>query len=101
MQAAAAPAATFKALTLAWLVLSSLTLASLGLGRWFHGADWLPLLVAAILWFKGRLVARHFLECTHAHPFIAWLLRVFIAVVPALLLITACFGDRVARWATL
>ena len=96
-----APATSLATLTRAWLALSLLTLASLGLGRWFHDAAWLPLLVAAILWWKGRLVARHFIESERAHPFVAWLLRVFVAVAPALLVLTAFFGDQVARWARL
>ena len=57
----------------------------------------LPLLVAAILWGKGTLVARHFIESHRAHPFIAWLLRAFILLTPLLLLLTAFFGRPVAR----
>ncbi len=62
---------------------------------------WLPLLVAAIIWLKGALVARCFIESHVAHPFIARVLKVFIAVSPIALVITAFFGDTVARWATL
>lgn len=86
---------------LAWLGLVLLTFLSLFLGEWFHGAAWLPLLVAAILWSKGTLVARHFIEAPRAHPFIAWLLRIFVALTPFLLLLTAFFGRPLARWFTL
>ncbi|MDK9691187.1 hypothetical protein [Azospira sp.] len=86
---------------LPWLALVVLTFLSLFLGEWFHGAAWLPLLVAAILWGKGTLVARHFIESHRAHPFIAWLLRAFILLTPLLLLLTAFFGRPVARFFSL
>ena len=62
----------FSRLTAAWLILVALTLVSLGLSEWFREVRWLPLLVAAIIWLKGALVAR-----------------------------CAFFGGTLARWATL
>ncbi|MDO9596379.1 MAG: hypothetical protein Q7J47_01535 [Azoarcus sp.] len=85
----------------AWLVLVLLLLASIGAGQLFHGAPWLPFAIAAIVWVKGTLIARYFIEANHAHPFIQWALRVFIAFVPAFLLLTAWLGERLARWTTL
>ena len=91
----------FHVLTAAWLGLVALTLVGLALGEWFRDARWLPLLVAAIIWLKGALVARHFIESHLAHPFIARLLQGFIAIAPTALILTAFFGDTLARWATL
>ena len=91
----------FRLLTAAWLALVALTLVGLGLGEWFRDARWLPLLVAAIIWLKGALVARCFIESHVAHPFIPRLLRGFIAIAPVALILTAFFGDTLARWATL
>ncbi len=91
----------FRVLTAAWLGLVALTLVGLGLGEWFREARWLPLLVAAIIWLKGVLVARQFIESHIAHPFIARLLQGFIAIAPTALVLTAFFGDTLARWATL
>ncbi|MCK6413575.1 MAG: hypothetical protein L6Q55_14305 [Azonexus sp.] len=91
-----------KPLFLTWLALLALTLLSLALGRWLHHATtWLPLLVAGIVWLKGDLVARHFIEAAKATPFIARLLRYFIAFTPLALVFTAFFGREFARWATL
>jgi hypothetical protein len=95
------PSAHLAPLVYAWLALVMFTLLSLGLGQWFHGATWLPILVAAIVWLKGMLVARQFIELPLAHPFIAWVLRVFIAFTPLALLVTAFFGGQFARWTTL
>jgi hypothetical protein len=95
------PGAHLAPLVYAWLALVMFTLLSLGLGQWFHGATWLPILVAAIVWLKGMLVARQFIELPLAHPFIAWVLRVFIAFTPLALLVTAFFGAQFARWTTL
>ena len=91
----------FRVLTAAWLGLVALTLVGLGLGEWFRDARWLPLLVAAIIWLKGALVARCFIESHVAHPFIARLLQGFIAIAPVALILTAFFGATLARWATL
>ncbi len=95
------PGAALKPLTLAWLTLVVLTLLSLELGQWFHGARWLPLLVAAIIWVKGTLVAHVFIEARIAHPFVRNVLRVFIAFAPLALILLAFFGREFARWATL
>ena len=79
-----------------------LTLASLGLSEWFRDLAWLPLVVAGIMWLKGIVaIARCFIEIAIAHPFIARVVKVFIAIAPAALVITAFFGATVARWATL
>ncbi len=88
-------------LTIVWLLLCLLTLLSLGLGRWFHDAGWLPLLVAAIIWLKGGLVARHFIGTHEAHPFIAWVLRIFVAFTPLALMLTVFFGNELAQWTLL
>jgi hypothetical protein len=95
------PPTTIATLATAWLALVGLTLFSLALGHWWHGASWLPLLVAAVLWLKGSLVARHFLEAEHVHPFIRNVLRGFIAFTPIALVLTAFYGTQFARWATL
>lgn len=95
------PAATIASLATAWLVLVVLTLLSLGLGQWLHGAPWLPALVAAIVWFKGSLVARRFIEADRAPPFIRRLLRGFIAFTLVALVLTAFYGAQFARWASL
>ncbi|MDE2440090.1 MAG: hypothetical protein KGP14_03625 [Betaproteobacteria bacterium] len=90
----------FAQITAAWLGLVALTLASLGLSEWARDFAWLPLVVAAIMWIKGAIVARCFIEAQVAHPFIARVLQVFIAVAPIALIITAFFGNTVARWAS-
>lgn len=77
---------------LAWLALLALSFAGLFLGELFGHAPWMPLLVAAIIWAKGSLVARYFIESHQAHPYIAWVIRVFVAFVPVALVITAFLG---------
>ncbi len=93
--------ASFSVLTATWLALVALTLASLALGEWFGAASWLPLLVAAIIWAKGAIIAANFLEIGRAHPFIRRLVKAFIAFSPMALFVTAFFGDRIARWSAL
>ena len=75
-----------------WLGLLALSLTGLLLGEHFGHRPWMPLLVAAIIWVKGSLVAHYFIESHTAHPFVRWLLRIFIAFVPLALVISAWFG---------
>lgn len=86
---------TMKKLPLvqAWAGLLALTGISLALGAHFGHASWMPLFVAGIIWVKGTVVARWFLESRAVHPFIAWLLRIFIAFVPVALLITTSLNN--------
>ncbi|MGL5987253.1 MAG: hypothetical protein EKK59_09630 [Neisseriaceae bacterium] len=90
-----------KPLYVVWLLLSGLTLLSVALGQGFHSANWLPLLVAAIVWVKGWLVSRYFIETQLATPFIRRLVAVFIAFAPLALVITGFFGASIARWTAL
>lgn len=76
----------------AWLALLALSFIGLILGELVGHARWMPLLVAAIIWAKGSMVARYFIESHKAHPFIAWIMRGFIAFVPVALMITAFLG---------
>ncbi len=76
----------------AWLGLLTLSFTGLLVGEWFGHTPWMPLLVAAIIWVKGSLVARYFIESHTAHAYVTWLLRIFIAVVPIALVIIAILG---------
>lgn len=78
--------------TWAWLALLALTAAGMLFGREFGHASWLPILVAGLIWLKGWVVARWFLQAGEAHPFVAWLVRIFIAFTPAALVLTSMLG---------
>lgn len=95
------PTTSLLPLTTAWLALVALTLVSPMLGDWLHGAAGLQLLVAAIVWFKGWLVTRRFIESEQAHPFIRRVLNGFILFTPLALILTALYGRQFAHWATL
>lgn len=95
------PSTRLQPLVLAWLILVALTFLSLELGERFHGATWLQVLVALVVWFKGWLVARQFIEAHLTTRFIRRLLQIFIAIAPITLVLTAFYGEEFARWATL
>ncbi len=95
------PSSSLLPLTIAWLGLIALTLLSLGLSQWLHGASWLPPLVAAIIWLKGALIAHQFSEVGLAHPFMRRVLAELIAFTPLALLGISYFCTRVAGWASL
>ncbi len=95
------PSSAIAPLSTAWLVLVALTLISPCLGQWLHGAGWLQLLVAGIVWLKGWLIARQFIEIELTHPFIRRVMQGFILFTPVMLLLTVFLGNHFARWATL
>lgn len=77
-----------KTLVYAWLGLLLLTMAGLLVGRSWGHASWLPVLVAGLIWTKGWVVSQYFLNKDDAHPYVAWLVRIFTAFAPAALLLT-------------
>ena len=95
------PCTSLRPLVIGWLALVLLTLLSLGLGRWLHGTAALPVIVAAIVWIKGSLVASRFIEAGSARPFIRRVVRVFVACSPLALIFIAFFGSHIARWTVL
>ena len=95
------PSSAIAPLSSAWLILVTLTLIAPFLGLWLHGAGWLQLLVAGIIWVKGWLIARQFIEIELAHPFIRRVMQGFILFTPVMLLLTVFLGNHFARWATL
>lgn len=95
------PGTALAPLALTWLVLVALTVASPYIGGSLGDQQLAQILVAAIIWAKGQLVARHFIEAELAHPFIRHVLRFFVAFAPIAIVLTAFFGEPFARWASL
>ena len=95
------PATSLRPLVLTWLALVGLTLISPLLGKGLGGQETVQMIVAAIIWIKGQLVARHFIEAELAHPFLRNVLRFFIAFTPIAIVLTTFFGARFARFASL
>ena len=95
------PATSLRPLVRTWLALVGLTLVSPQLGDGVGGQEAMQLIVAAIIWIKGHLVARHFIEAERAHPFLRNVLRFFIAFTPIAIVLTTVFGANFARFASL
>lgn len=96
-----APSSAIARLALAWLALVALTFLSLGLGEWFDQEIGLQAAVALVIWLKGALVARHFIEAPLAHRFIRRVLYAFIGFAPLALLLIGLFGAQFAGWTAL
>lgn len=73
----------------AWIGLVALTFLSLWLVSSLPHRTWIALAVAAIAWVKAWTVARNFLESWRAGPLFAGIVRLFIALAPLGLLLTA------------
>lgn len=90
------PSTALLPLALAWLFLVFMTVFSLWLVRSLGSAPWVQLPVAAIIWLKGWVVARYFIESHQVHPFIARVIRLFLLGVPLALVLTTWFGPQLA-----
>ena len=91
------PSTALAPLVMTWLALVVLTFLSLMLGQWFHDPVWLQLLVAAIVWVKGSLVAWKFIESELAYPFIRNVVRSFLFITTMALVLTAFYGSQFVR----
>lgn len=82
---------------IAWLGLVALTLASLFIAEWAPaGMSGLALLIAAIIWLKGWLLAHFYLETAHSRRIIRRATWAFVGFVPIGLLLTSYFGKGLA-----
>ncbi len=81
--------------TRAWLALLAITVASAGIAVAERGVlPWVGWLIAALVWFKARLVARHYLEVHDVAPVFRRIVAVFIALAPLALVVTAWLESR-------
>ncbi len=90
------PTTSLLPLFCSWMGLLVLTGLSLWLAQSSGRAAWLQLPVAGIIWLKGWVVARFFIESHLAHPFIARVVRAFIFCVPLALILTEWLGGGFA-----
>lgn len=95
------PGISLVPLALTWLVLTGLTVVSPHIGDSLGAQPLAQLIVAAIIWVKSALVARHFIEAERVHPFIRNVLRLFISFAPVAIALMAFFSTELARWTTL
>lgn len=87
---------SLRPMVIAWLGLVTLTLCSLFIAEWLPGMTGLALLIAAIIWLKGWLLARFYLETELSRRIIRWATWAFVAFVPIGLLLTSYFGPGIA-----
>lgn len=81
----------------AWIGLVALTFLSLWLVSSLPHRTWIAVAVAAIAWVKAWMVARSFLESWRAGPLFAGVVRLFIALAPLGLVLTAWLEHAPAR----
>ena len=81
--------------TQAWLALLALTVACAGIAVTERGVlPWVGWLIAALVWCKAALVARHYLEVGEAAPVFRRIVWGFIGLAPLALMVTAWLESR-------
>lgn len=90
-----------QTLDVLWLVLCALTLGGAYLGEAAEPGLAVTLLIAVTMALKGRMVIDHFMELKTANRRIRNLMRAYFYVLPALMVLTTLFGDRLASLTSL
>ena len=84
-----------------WLALIGLTLAGALLGETGHAGWPLTLTVSFLIAFKGGIVIDHYMEMRSANSRIRNILRLFITLIPLLVIISHGWGDVIRRLTTI
>ena len=84
-----------------WLTLISLTILGALLGETGNSGWPLTLTVAALIYIKGSIVINHYMEMRTANARIRNVLRLFITLIPILVIVTFAWGEAIRRLTTL
>lgn len=90
-----------QTLNLLWLLLVALTLGGAFLGESSEPGLAVTLVICLTMAFKGRIIVDHFMELKTANRTIRNLMRAYFYVLPLVTVLTALFGDWLARLTTL
>ncbi|MCU7930399.1 MAG: cytochrome C oxidase subunit IV family protein [Candidatus Thiodiazotropha sp. (ex Codakia rugifera)] len=84
-----------------WLMLIGLTLLGALLGEKGHAGWLLTLTVAILLVLKGGIVVDHYMEMRSANQRIRNILRLFVVLIPILVIFVHNWGEDIRRLTTL
>jgi hypothetical protein len=84
-----------------WLVLIGLTFAGALLGETGHAGWPLTLTVFFLIAFKGGIVIDHYMEMRSANTRIRNILRIFVILIPLLVIISHGWGEVIRRLTTI
>ncbi|MCU7890814.1 MAG: cytochrome C oxidase subunit IV family protein [Candidatus Thiodiazotropha sp. (ex Ustalcina ferruginea)] len=84
-----------------WLMLIGLTLLGALLGEKGHAGWLLTLTVAILLALKGGIVVDHYMEMRSANQRIRNILRLFVMLIPILVIFIHSWGEDIRRLTTL
>ena len=84
-----------------WLILICLTMLGALLGETGHAGWLLTLTVVVLVFAKSSIVIDHYMELRSANQRIRNVLRLFITLVPILIIISFFWGEEIRRLTTL
>ncbi len=84
-----------------WLLLIGLTLVGALLAERGHAGWLLTLTVVALIALKGSIVIDHYMEMRSANQRIRNVLRLFIILIPTLVILSHSWGEDIRRFTTL
>lgn len=84
-----------------WLTLMGLTILGAVLGETGNVGWPLTLTVVALIFVKGSIVIDHYMEMRSANQRIRNVLRLFITLVPILVILSYAWGEEIRRLTTL
>ena len=84
-----------------WLLLIGLTLAGAALGETGEAGWALALTVSLLIAFKGGIVIDHYMEMRSANRRFRNILRLFVTLIPLLVLLSHGWGERIRQLTTI
>ena len=84
-----------------WLALIGLTLIGALLGETGNAGWTLTLTVVALIFIKGSIVIDYYMEMRMANQRMRSVLRLFITIIPVLVIIVFVWGDQIRQLTTL
>ena len=84
-----------------WFTLMALTILGALLGETGNAGWPLTLTVVALIFIKGGIVIDHYMEMRFANQRIRNVLRLFITLVPILVIVSFAWGEEIRRLTTL
>ncbi|MCW9024998.1 MAG: cytochrome C oxidase subunit IV family protein [Gammaproteobacteria bacterium] len=84
-----------------WLVLIGLTFVGAALGETGHASWLLTMTVVSLIAFKGGIVIDYYMEMRSANQRMRNILRLFIILIPVLVILIHAWGDEFRQLTTL
>ncbi|MCP3661213.1 MAG: cytochrome C oxidase subunit IV family protein [Gammaproteobacteria bacterium] len=90
-----------RSIDIIWLILMGLTLLSAALAESAEPGLVVTIIIALTVAFKGRMVVDRFMELANASRYLRNAMRIYLYVIPTMILLVYLFPETLARMTSL